>query len=134
MVDRQRPEKMAQLTKRLLQAIAKPGRLTAMTCWTSGKWNLSLIRSFLLFFVLSDFSFKFYEAFHMPNNELNFELSISSININNFPYSNQSHYEFIMIDRNCDYSMDVLKFTGKGIDDYSWIIWSFESNQVIKCL
>lgn len=68
------------------------------------------------------------------NNELDdYELSISNIiSLNSLPHSNQSHYEFIMIDRKCDYSMDVLKLTGKGIDDYSWIIWSFQSNQVIN--
>lgn len=69
------------------------------------------------------------------NNELeDYGLSISSISFNNLPNSNQSHFEFILIDRNCDYSMDVLKFTGKEIDDYSWIIWNFQPNQVIKRL
>lgn len=136
-VDVQRPELMAQLTKRLLQAIAKPGRLTTMTCWTSGKWNRISISFFIImkFLIPSEFSLKFYKTFHMTfeNYESNdYELAMSSINYNNLPHSNQSHYEFIMIDRNCDYSMDVLKFVGKGIDDYSWIIWSFPSNQVIK--
>lgn len=89
------------------------------------------------FLIPLDFSFKFYKTFHMPfeNVELNdYELAMRSINFNfnNLSHSNQSHYEFIMIDRNCDYSMDVLKFVGKEIDDYSWIIWSFQSNQVIQ--
>lgn len=135
MVVGRRPEVIAQLTKQLLRSISKPGRLTVMTCWTSGKWNYLSFRSCTLFLIVSDFSFKFYETFHMSfeNNELDdYELSISSINYYNLPDSNQSHHEFIMIDRNCDYSMDILKFTGKGIDDYSWIIWSSQSNQVIK--
>lgn len=66
------------------------------------------------------------------NGELeDYELAVASLSSDNLP-KKPTHYDFIMIDGNCDHSIEILKFIGTEIDDYSWIIWSVQSNQVVK--
>lgn len=124
---------IAKSVKILMQAIAKPGYLTAITCWNPG----DIFDIFCIYLKTSiDISINFYVAFNDVN-ATNFpfvhQILISNTVNANLPETMDEHYEFVLIDLHCNNSINTLLNADKKLQNIFWIVLNMNAEQV-RCM